>query len=296
MKNIFTLILFFTIVVLGNAQTLPNNDFEIWESGGIYEEPEFWHTPNPFTAIAGEVGVTKTEDAYSGTYAARLETIDLLGGSMQAPGLLTLSDFNVDISSGDFSFSGGYFLQENVSRLTGMYKYAGVNGDSASIVIYNFKHPEGEEMDTIGVGVAFLHDAEDWTPFEVIMENNNNHLPDTFNVMILSSGSSDLNVGSVLFVDSIAIETNTGIIDLWNPLATLHVYPNPAGEMVNFEADDAASERVLFIYDLNGRILSKSDFNNKSIQVNTKAFKSGMFSYQVTEKGKRIYSGSFLKK
>ncbi|RLD42780.1 MAG: hypothetical protein DRI89_06420 [Bacteroidetes bacterium] len=296
MKNIFTLVLLLSIISFGMAQTLPNNDFEIWESGGTYEEPEFWHTPNPFTAIAGAVGVTKTEDAYSGTYAARLETIDLLGGSIQAPGLLTLSDFNVDIGSGDFSFSGGYFLQENVSRLTGMYKYAGVNGDSASIVIYNFKHPEGEEIDTIGIGVTFLHDTEDWTPFEVIMENNNNHLPDTFNVMVLSSGSTDLNIGSVLFVDSISIETNTGIIDLWNPLASLHVYPNPAGEMVNFEANDMASDRVLTIYDLNGRMLSKSDFNDKAIQVDTKVFKTGILSYQVTEKGKRVYSGSFLKK
>ncbi len=296
MKNIFTLALLLSIVSFGMAQTLPNNDFEIWENTGLYEEPESWHTPNQFTVLAGAVGVTKSEDPYSGTFAARLETIDLLGGSVQAPGLLTLSDFDVDIASGDFSFAGGYFLQENVSKLTGMYKYAGVDGDSASIVIYNFSHPEGEEMDTIGFGLTFLQDAENWTPFEVIMVNNNDHLPDTFNVIILSSGSSDLNIGSVLFVDSIAIETNTGIIDLWNPLAPLHVYPNPAVSIVNFEADDVASDRVLTIYDLNGRILSKSDFNDKAIQVNTKVFTPGILSYQVTEKGKRVYSGSFLKK
>ncbi len=296
MKNVFTLILLFSIVVFGKAQTLPNNDFESWENLGLYEEPETWNTPNPFTSIAGAVGVTKSNDAYSGSFAARLETIDILGGSFQAPGLLTLSEFNVDIGSGDFSFSGGYFLQENVSRLTGMYKYTGVNGDSASIIMYNFKHPEGEEMDTIGIGVTFLHDAEEWTPFEVIMENNNNHLPDTFNVMVLSSGSTDLNIGSVLFVDSISIETNTGIIDLWNPTTPLHVYPNPAVETVNFEAGENALERVLIIYDLNGRIVSKTAFNTKTTQVDIENFKPGLFSYNVTEKGKRIYSGTFLKK
>ncbi len=296
MKNIFTLIVLFSIVLSGTAQTLPNNDFETWENLGLFEEPESWNTPNPFTSLAGGVGVTKSGDSYSGSFAARLETIDLLGGSFQAPGLLTLSEFTVDIGSGDFSFSGGYFLQENVSKLTGMYKYAGVDGDSASIIIYNFKHPEGEEMDTIGIGITFLHDAEDWTSFEVIMENNNNHLPDTFNVMILSSGSSALNIGSVLFVDSVAIETNTGIIDLWNPQKPLHVYPNPAIETVTFEANDAATDRELIVYDLNGRIVNKTEFNSKTIQIDIKAFKTAVFSYSVIQDGRRVYSGTFLKK
>lgn len=296
MKNIFTLIVLFSIMLSGKAQTLPNNDFETWENLGLFEEPEMWNTPNPFTSLVGAVCVSKSADSYSGSFAARLETIEVLGGQFQAPGLLTLSEFSVDISSGDFSFSGGYFLQENVSKLTGMYKYAGVDGDSASIIIYNFKHPEGEEMDTIGIGIAFLHDAEDWTSFEVIMENNNNHLPDTFNVMILSSGSTSLNIGSVLLVDSIAIETNTGIIDLWNPQKPLRVYPNPAVETVNFEANEAATDRELIVYDLNGRIVNKTEFNSKTIQIDIKAFKAAVFSYSVIQDGKRIYGGTFLKK
>lgn len=296
MKNIFTLIVLFSIMLSGKAQTLPNNDFETWENLGLYEEPEMWNTPNPFTSLVGSSGVTKSADSYSGSFAARLETIDVLGGQFQAPGLLTLSEFSVDIGSGDFSFSGGYFLQENVSKLTGMYKYAGMDGDSASIIIYNFKHPEGEEMDTIGIGITFLHDAEDWTSFEVIMENNNNHLPDTFNVMILSSGSTALNIGSVLLVDSIAIETNTGIIDLWNPQKPLRVYPNPAVETVNFEANETANNRELIVYDLNGRIVNKTEFNSKTIQLNIKAFKAAVFSYSVIQDGKRLYGGTFLKK
>lgn len=296
MKNIFTLILLLSIAFFGKAQTLPNNDFETWENLGLYEEPEFWNTPNPFTSLAGAVGVTKTDDANVGSFAARLETIDMLGGAFQAPGLLTLSEFTVDMTTQEFSFSGGFFLQENVSKLTGMYKYTGVDGDSASVVIYNFKHPEGEAMDTIGIGYSFLHDAEDWTPFEVIMVNNNNHLPDTFNVMIISSGSEDMKIGSTLLVDNIAIETNTGIIDLWSPHTPLHVYPSPAVEIVNFEADAISAKRVLTIYDLNGRLVNKSDFNNKTVQVNIETFVPGVFTYQVTEKGKQTYSGSFLKK
>ena len=289
------LFLCFLIVLFGKAQTLPNNDFENWEDMGNYEEPEFWNSPNQLTVNLGAVGVTKSEDAYSGNYAARLETIDLLGGSLQVPGLLTLAEMSFQGFDG-VSFSGGYFLQENVSRLTGMYKYAGVDGDSASVVIYNFRHPQGEEIDTIGTGFTFLYDASDWTAFEVIMVNNNTHLPDTFNVMIFSSGSEDMHIGSALFIDSLIIETNTGIIDLWNPIAPLHVYPNPAVEMVNFQANEEAAERELFIFDANGRMLRKTDFCNKTVQLNIKAFKPGLFTYSVIEKGRRIYGGSLLKK
>ena len=292
MKNIFTLILFLSIVVFGKTQTLPNNDFESWEDMGTFEQAEFWDSPN----ATGIVCVTKSEDAYSGTYAARLETIEILSGLFVVPGLITLADFSINLAELSFNLQGGLFLQENVSKLTGMYKYTGVNGDSASVVIYNFKHPEGEEIDSIGIGVTYLHDTEDWTPFEVFMVNRNDHVPDTFNVLIISSGDEDLKVGSVLLVDSLTIETNTGIIDLWNPISPLHVYPNPAVEFVNFEAAENASERKLIIYDLNGRIVSQTDFNKKTIQVDTKTFNPGLFSYSVVENGRRIYGGSFLKK
>ena len=292
MKKILMFILLFAVAVFGKAQTLPNNDFENWETVDGVEQAEFWDSPN----TTGIASVSKTEDAYSGSYAARLETIEILNGLFIVPGLITLADFSVNFSDLSFTLKGGYFLQENVSKLTGMYKYTGVEGDSASVVIYNFRHPEGEEIDTIGAGFTFLHDAEDWTPFEVNMVNINYHVPDTFNVMIVSSGSEEMHVGSLLLIDSLAIETNTGIIDLQHPLLPLHVYPNPAIETVNFEADDAAPNRELIVYDMNGQIVYRSAFNKKSVQVNTKSFSSGMFSYSLIENGKHIRGGSFIKK
>jgi hypothetical protein len=292
MKNILMFILLFVVAVIGKAQTLPNNDFETWETVEGIEQAEFWDSPN----TTGIISVTKTEDAYSGSYAARLETIEVLNGLFIVPGLITLADFSVNFSDLSFSLKGGYFLRENVSKLTGMYKYTGVEGDSASVIIYNFRHPEGEEIDTIGAGFAFLHDAEDWTPFEVIMVNANYHVPDTFNVMIVSSGSEQMQVGSLLLIDSLAIETNTGVIDLWNPPMPLHVYPNPAADAVNFEADNAAPNRELIIYDLNGQMVYRSGFDGKNIRVDTKSFSPGMFSYSLLENGRRVRAGSFVKK
>lgn len=301
MKNIFTLYFLFSITLYTSAQSIPNSNLDIWDTfnsgeSDEYEEPKNWHTPNEFTAQLGAQCVTKSDDAYSGDYAARLETIDLLGGFFQAPGMLTIADFWVNISTLEFSFSGGLFLQEHVSKLSGMYKYSGADGDSASVIIYSFKHPEGEDIDTIGMGVAFLHDTADWTPFEIDMEFNNDHLPDTFNVIILSSGSDNLNTGSVLYVDSISIETITGTFDLMKPLSSLHVFPNPAVANIRLEAMEIGSDRSLFIFDANGRLVMNIPFNNKSIEIDLHNLNSGLLTYTVTEKGRQVYRGSFVKK
>ncbi|MCF6169648.1 MAG: T9SS type A sorting domain-containing protein [Bacteroidales bacterium] len=295
MKNYLLLFLCFLPVLFLKAQTLPNSNLESWENVGTYEEPVFWNSPNQLTSAFGAVGVTKSEDAYSGNYAARLETIDLLNGLFQAPGLITLADLVFQGFDG-VTFSGGFFLRENVSRLRGMYKYSGLNGDSASVVIYNFRHPAGEELDTIGSGFAFLHDTSGWAPFEVIMVNKNDHLPDTFNVIFFSSGSEDMQIGSVLLVDSLVIETNTGIIDLWDPPTPLHVYPNPAVDRVNFVAGEEAEKRELIVFDANGKLITKADFPGKTAQLNIQSFKPGLFTYVVIQNNRHVFGGSFLKK
>ncbi len=295
MKFNFTLLLL-SFVFLGQAQTLPNNNFETWLDKGMYEEPESWDSPNQFTQVFGAFTLTKSTDAYSGDFSARLETIEVANGLYQIPGLLTLGDFTMDFASLSAHVSGGLFLQENVARLTGMYKYTGVAGDSASVVIYNFRRNEGEDMDTIGSGLTFLYDASEWTPFEVIMVNKNDHLPDTFNVVLLSSGSSDMQIGSALLVDSLVIETNTGIIDLWNPVKPLRVFPNPASQTVQFEAGENGTEREIMIFNASGQLLLKTGFNDSRLKLNISSIKPGLLTYSVVEKGKRVYGGSFLKK
>ena len=70
--------------------------------------------------LIGVSVVTKSDDAYSGDFSAMLETKDLLGGLYQAPGLLTLADFTVDIVAGTYAFPGGIALSEKVNKMTGM--------------------------------------------------------------------------------------------------------------------------------------------------------------------------------
>jgi len=303
MKNIILFIcVFFSTILFGYGQQVPNSDFEEWIEISGYQNPLYWNTPNEFTNLASTYVVDKSNDSYSGEYSARLETklISFLSQEFLAPGLITLADFNVDILTQTFSYSGGTFLQQNVQKLTGMYKYQGMANDSAVVLMYNFRNREGEEYDTIGRGYTYLHNTEEWTQFTVNMKYLNGHVPDTFNILIMSTtdeGITDFtHAGSIMFVDSLAIHTNTGILNLWEKPITLHIYPNPTNSVITFETDKAGKDRKLIISDPTGKIILRLTFIEKTITFDLSGYSSSLYTYSIVEGNRIVNSGSFIKK
>lgn len=294
MKKTFTFFLSMLIAFAASAQILPNPGFETWDPFATYEDPQMWDTPNSFTSLAGIAVVSKSDDAYSGSYSAMLETKTVFGPN-ESPGLITLADFNVDITTGEASFIGGIPLTDRVLKMTGYFKYSGVDGDSAHVFVVSFRHPEGELRDTVAVGVGYLHDATDWTMFTVNMFQLNQNQPDSLNVIIQSSGS-ELHVGSVLFVDDLSVETITGIINLSAETNAVKVYPNPVSDFVKFEVENANTEMELTVFDNSGRLVERVSFNTSVIELNLGKLPSGMYSYKINTAGLLIGTGSFIKK
>lgn len=288
-------IFFLFIGITTFAQTLPNNDMELWDNFFGYEQPENWNTPNPYTVFFGSVGVTKSEDSFNGNYSAKLITTEILQGQLTVPGVLTLADFSLDFLDSSFSISGGYFLQENIHKLSGYYKYSGVDGDSASLFMYNFKNNPDTGFDTIGAGYLTLRDATEWQPFTIFMQNFNSSVPDTFNVIISSSSLLSAKVGSVLLIDKLTLHTNTGIIDLWNPKNPLKVFPNPAIDIINFQANNIETGSVLTIYNNFGQKIIEKKFDDLLIEINTSALIPGVYVYKLIKENKILNSGSFIK-
>ncbi|MDP2724534.1 MAG: T9SS type A sorting domain-containing protein [Bacteroidales bacterium] len=297
MKKILTLLVIVGLATMLQAQSLPNGSLETWQDftvGSItFQQPESWNTPNAFTAMAGVTVVTRSTDAYDGTYSARLETKNVI---MQfvAPGLITLATFNVNLTTFEYSFSNGLALSEKVNTLTGMYKYQGAQNDSSSLLIYCYRK-DGDTYDTIGMGYSFLHDAADWTPFELTMNYFNDHQPDTFNVLIMSSGAASLNPGSVMFVDSLRINTNVGIINPETPRLAVNSFPNPTSDKITFEVAQASSDRVLTFYDIQGKKLGEVSFPSTSLEVNLKGYPSGTLLYRIVDPKNGMATGSVVK-
>lgn len=294
MKNVIIPFILVLVSVITYGQQIPNPEFNSWVSHGSYEEPESWSTSNEALSILNESTVFKSSDAYSGSYSAMLETKFLLGFT-NVPGLITLAEISIDLLSQTYSISGGLPLKENVAKLTGMYKYAGIDNDSATVLIYNFKRDENGDIDTIGFGTTYLHDATTWSPFTVNMVNQNSHVPDTFNVVIISSGEEFHN-GSVLKIDSLAIETNTGIIYLDNNKTIVNVFPNPAVNNVTFDAKSSGKNRTVNIYNLTGTLIDILNFNDAILTYSVIGLTSGTYMYSIIENNKPVSSGSFIKR
>ncbi|HDO28030.1 MAG TPA: T9SS type A sorting domain-containing protein [Bacteroidetes bacterium] len=300
MKKITCSLILLAITFSGLAQTLPNYSFENWVKTPSYEEPLPWNTPNPLTSLASVVTVEKSDDAYSGNYSAKLTTKKIEVGTISyvSPGLVTYADFHVDYQTLETSFSGGLLMPERISSLSGMYKYTGQNNDSATVLIYNFRHPEGEQIDTIGIGVLFLHDTGQWSPFTVQMNYLNDHQPDTFNVLMMSTASFNIEImplGSVLMLDSITVKTSTGIFDLNVGTIDLNVYPNPATNRIIFETTEPEKNRKVNIFDVSGKLVRQLDFNQKSLPLNLNGLPSGNYSYRIFTGNKLYNSGTFIK-
>jgi len=299
MKKHITIIVLLFLGIVSIAQTIPNSEFQTWVSEGDFENPEFWSTSNnPILSALGVIPVSKSTDAYTGDYSARLETKDVALLGLQIPGIITLAQVDIVVSPPSYSISGGLALQENVSQLTGMYKYEAVEDDSATVLIYNFRHNEGSDFDTIGYGVTYLQNASSWTSFTVNMQYVNSHIPDTFNVIFMSSSSPDFTsgAGSVLLVDSITIETNTGIINLNTNLINVKAYPNPVTDFIQFETTEIEANRVVNIYDLNGNLISTTSFSNLSTTVNIRVLPSALYTYCIINNNSILNRGSFIKK
>lgn len=295
-------ILFFFVASLLTtiqAQTLPNSTFETWEeltalNNQTYLQPVFWNTPNEYTVLTDGPVVTRSEEAFIGSYSARLETRNIYNGMFKAPGLLTLASFVVNISTFEYAFHNGIALSEKVLNLSGKYKYAGVSGDSAFVQIYCYKK-EGDNYDTIGMGYSYLHNASDWSSFKVNMNYINDHQPDTFNVIIMSSPAESLKPGSVMFVDSMSIHTQVGVLELGMPTLTINCFPNPTTDHVVFEAAQPSAKRSIKFYDIQGKQLNEIAFPATSVEVSLVDYPAGTLLYRVMDPEKGTATGSVVK-
>jgi len=294
MKKIFTLFTFLLCLTILNAQEIPNAGFESWEDFGTYMEPEFWSTPNPFTSLAGVITVEQSTDAAEGMYSARLETKDVLGGLFQAPGLLTLGNFFVNIQTQEYTFGGGIELPYFVESISGKFKYAGTDGDSASVLAYSFRHPEGEDPDTVAIGFGFLHDAGEWTEFTFPVIKISPMEPDSFNMLILSSGTFDLTAGSVLYIDDLSMSVITNVDELKDDVQ-VSAYPNPATDRVTFEMTSSSPEREVSLYDVTGRLVITKAFNERKVNLSVADLPQGMYTYRVVSGHQLLKAGSLMK-
>lgn len=96
MKKILFALLMLASMISQSQTPIPNPSLDSWSNGN----PTSWSTSN-ITGLA--MGVTQSNDAHSGSAAAKLEPLNALG-IVVPPGLNSASDFSINVDYTAFSF------------------------------------------------------------------------------------------------------------------------------------------------------------------------------------------------
>lgn len=255
MKNLYLLIFLLSFQILFAQQNLLNGDFESWDTVDC-AVPEHWS--RLYCQFLGtDHAVEMTSDSYSGNLAAQLNTVYIGFAGSAVPGTL--------ISSSQCSDSPnqcpGSPISDRPKTLTGYYKYASTKNDSALISVHTtFYDTLLDSRVTVDSGSLFLHDASDYTLFEVPIHPVQPKLsPDSVLVVFYSfnpfSGESE----GTLWIDAVGLEFTTQTID-FSTEAGVYLYPNPAYDSFHIECskEDNLIERVI-LYHANGSIAYQSN-------------------------------------
>ncbi|HBF87071.1 MAG TPA: hypothetical protein DDX39_00405 [Bacteroidales bacterium] len=253
-KLVFIIILIFSsnFVV---AQDF-NLDFENWTNTGQFYNPSEWDSSNETFMIGTFVPVTKESSAYNGTYAVELKSTFISQVGSTLIGVITLGDFEVNTYTQKAKVSGGKPYTKRPSKLTGYYKYSPNTTDSCGILIDLFKYNSStSDRDTIGSGILTSGEVLDWTYFEVPINYVSSENPDSFNIIALSSDTSDIKPESTLWLDKLTLFEESAIDenDLQNSLL---VYPNPTNGELNIKFKNNLFEDITIqLIDIFGKVL-----------------------------------------
>ncbi len=223
---------------VGNAQ-IPNQGFENWTG----TEPDGWVTSN--VSLVSVFPVTRTADAYSGSYALRGDVI---------PFPFTATPYSPIIQTGPGA--RGFAVSVRHAMVTGYYKFFPTGGDRLGL---NFGMKSGGNFIAIGAQ-AITAVTSSWTQFAVTFNYSSPAIPDTCILQISIVGpitGNDYHIGSYFQVDDLAFVGTDGVAAAGSqPVAYAleQNYPNPFNPATVLTYTLLSADVVtLKVFDLLGR-------------------------------------------
>jgi hypothetical protein len=292
--------------------TLPNLDLEGWATMTIdtidyYEEPTggIWTTANRavlLNPLYFKVTTFKTEDAHSGTYAAKIVT-DMIhlpsGQDLLMTGTLATGTFN-ELAPPPDNLKMGVPFTDRPVRFKTWFKYIPVNHDSTDMWCMLTKwNPAIMGRDTIGV--AWYTDTVTFREYSLLnmqIVYNSEEIPDSISLVYAPSAAGDLFLGqegSVLYVDDISLEYSNGFNLILLPEVEVKYFPNPADHNIRFELSKEVKDGHLQIFDALGREIYSAVFSGQIISVDLSGYVDGTFYYFLSTENSPLNSGIFMK-
>ena len=288
------------------AQTIPNSNMEGWESSGNpapfdWEEPTGWKSTNPLTEFT-LAGVKKTTDAYEGSFACELTSVNISGGWPSAicngsPNLIgsPFTDPSIEI------ITGGTPILSKPNSLVGYYKFDNNNPlDSGyAVVILKKYNTSLNKYDTIGMGDFHFPEVSSFTRFEIpINDLMPSETPDSIVVAFYSTDPQSPmapNFPSTgLTIDSLALNfTPSSIQNEREYVNEPIIYPNPANDIVMIEWESSLLYKIR-LYNLLGHFVKAVEGKGKAKLDITKLPKGQYFLRILEENDTMVFTKSFI--
>jgi len=272
-------------VKLGNT-LMPHGDFETWLNKSV-EDADNWNSFNIISLLYPPAYAVKTTDAYSGTYALKITTT-LFNDNQDTIAHVT----NGRIMSDDFS--GGIYVPQNPSKVSGYYKYTPVGNDSALVALRAFGFNNQANYSNLDNSILKLGAASTYTYFEIHLTYLGYPRIDTLGIAFASSNIYDnrpnVHAGSVLIIDSLNIEfAPLGIAEDYQQ-SNLKVYPNPASSKIFFELDNNLKNSSIKVFDVQGKIIKSENITDNYLDVSDLV--NGIYFYQISN-NQELSQGKF---
>ncbi len=283
MKHLITLVSIFTLSIGSLMAQTPNPGFESWTAHTGYNTPDSWNNANPTTYITGVFTCVEASgaNAHSGKYALELITQTYLSNT--APGIATTGTINTITQA----VSPGIATTVTPDSIMGYFKYTSVSGDAGFISFTIFG-----TSNTDTVAQAYFQTPAStvgsWTRFSAPLVYRSAHAVTTSEWIILSSlNQTTGKVGSVLYVDDIALVTNPSGIKNISSDKGLTVYPNPVSSQVTIN-NTVTSKATFVLYDITGRKVMTTNIGSSFNTVDVSALPAGMYIYTIIDENNSV--------
>jgi hypothetical protein len=278
-------------------QSVPDADFENWAASslGPFEEPAsgWWISLNFLSNLTAPVTVSKTTDAKSGQYAARLES--KMWGEMLIPGLLVSGSKHPNPPSFTDMILQGRPFTGKPNKIKGYYKFFPVAGDSCAFYAKLSRwNSLTQKQDTIATAAFSAHsEVAGYERFELVFTYNSNLAPDSLTLlMISSSAGKDFlgQAGTTLIVDEIEVEYETGV-NHPESLPEMLVFPSPARDLFFIRLPGGvAFPAFVNVFSPTGQwMVSQKLTEGQAVDI--RGLQPGLYFLQVAAKRGERYSG-----
>lgn len=227
-----TLLLLFSAAstILSQGQTVPNGDFENWETKTYtipnlpltltYTELTSWKTFNFASALGFAVPADKTSDAVSGSYAVKIQNIETTGdqGKDTLPGVIEQT----------------FLATGSPNYLYGQYKSALPSGEQGQVVVLGVT--KGLSNQTLLGYTTLTHATSTYLPFVISLSKPSIQI-DSIKILIsaftyIGTQQSKYTIGGYVQVDNVSFSdmVTSEVKDLLE--AGIQVSPNPSSGLV----------------------------------------------------------------